>query len=66
VARVEEVVDGKNNGKRPLGIARHRWENDVMKKGKGIKWNILKWLQLFQNSDSWRSVMNTVMNLRIL
>jgi hypothetical protein len=59
-------VDGKNNGKRPLGILRHRWENDVIKKGKGIKWNILKWLQLFQNSDNWRSVVNTVMNLLVL
>jgi hypothetical protein len=36
VARVEEVVDGENKGKRPLGKARHRWENDVIKKRKGI------------------------------
>jgi len=62
VARVEEVVDGENKGKRPLGKTRHRWENDVIKKLKGIKWNILKWLKLFQNSDNWRSVAN----LRVL
>ena len=50
VARVEEVVDGENKGKRPLGKARHRWEN-VLEKRKVIKWNIMKWLKLFQNSD---------------
>jgi hypothetical protein len=36
--------------KEPLGKARHRWENGVIEKRKGINWNILKWLKLFQNS----------------
>ena len=66
MARVEEVVDRENKRKRHLGIVRHRWENDVTRKHEGIKGNILKWLKLFQNSDNWRSVVNSVMNLRIL
>jgi len=32
----------------------------LQKKRKGIKWNILKWLKLLQNSDIWRSVVNRV------
>jgi hypothetical protein len=60
VARVEEVVDGENKGKRLLGKAGHIWENDVIKKRRGIKWIFLKWLQLFQNSDNWWSVVNRV------
>ena len=53
VARVKDVMEGENKGKRPLGKARYRWENDTIKKRKGIKWNIWKWLKLFWNSDIW-------------
>jgi hypothetical protein len=31
-----------------------------------IGWGSVDWIQLAQDRDRWRTVMNTVMNLRVL
>jgi hypothetical protein len=30
-----------------------------------IRWDIMGWIDLAQDSDQWRALVNTVMNLRV-
>jgi hypothetical protein len=63
---VYRVLMGKPEGKRPLGRPRRRWEvgirMDLRETGSGSVY----WIQLAQDRDRWRAVVNTVMNLRVL
>ena len=60
---VHRVLVGKPEGKRPLGRPRHRWED--------IKTNLREvggggdWMELAQDRDRWRALVNTVMNFRV-
>jgi hypothetical protein len=65
----EECVqgfDGKAEGKRPLGRPRRRWENRIRMDLREIGWGSVDWIQLAQDRDRWRAVVNAVMNLRVL
>jgi hypothetical protein len=67
--REEECVqgfDGKATRKEPLGRARHRWEDGMRMVLKEIGCGSVDWIQLAQDRDRWRAVVNTVMNLRVL
>jgi hypothetical protein len=52
-------------GKRPLERPRNRWEDGITVDVREIGWDI-EWIQLAQGGGRWRSVVNTVMNLRVL
>ena len=56
---------GKPGGKRPLGRPRRRWEYnikmDVLEVGNGD----MDWIELAQDRDRWRVVVNAVMYLRV-
>jgi hypothetical protein len=54
----------KSEGKRPLGISSHRWE-DIRMDIKDIGWEGVDWIHLTQDRDQWRAIVNTVMNLRV-
>jgi hypothetical protein len=53
-------------GKPPLGTPRHRWEDGIRMDLREIGWGSVDWIQLAQDRDRWRALMNTVMNLRVL
>ena len=61
---VHRVLVGKPEGKRPLGRPRRRWENnikmDVWEVGGGGDW-----MELAQDWDRCRELVNTVMNFRV-
>ena len=54
---------GKLEGRRPLRRARSRWEDNI--KFKRFDGDI-EWINLTQDKDRWRALVNTVMNLRVL
>jgi hypothetical protein len=59
-----EVFVRKPEGKRPLGKPRRRWEDikmDLQEVGCGDT----DWIELAQDRDRWRSLVNAVMNLRV-
>jgi hypothetical protein len=59
------AVVGKNEGKRPLGRPRRRWEDDIEIDLREIGWGGMDWIDLAQDRDEWRAVVNTVMKLRV-
>jgi len=61
---VHRVLVGKPVGKRPLGRPRRRWEDNI----KMDLWEVGgggDWMELAQDRDRWRALVNTVMNLRV-
>ena len=58
------VLLGKLEGKRPLGRPRLRWVDirmDLQEVGCGY----VDWIGLAQDSDRWRTLVSTVMNIRV-
>ena len=60
---VYRVLVGKPEGKRPLGRPRRRWEDNNINSGCGMWEN--GWIELVQDRDRWRALVNAVMNLRV-
>jgi hypothetical protein len=60
-----KILMGKPEGKRPLGICRRRWENNINRDRSEIRWGGMDWIDLAQNKDQWRALLNTVMKLRV-
>jgi hypothetical protein len=71
VARMREtrnayrILVGKPEGKRPLGRPRRRWMDNIKMDLKKIGWDGRDWIELAQDRDQWRALVNTVMNLRV-
>jgi hypothetical protein len=63
---VYKVLVGKPEGRRPLRRPRRRWEGGIKMDLREMGWGSGEWIQLAQDRDQWRALMNTVMNLRIL
>jgi hypothetical protein len=59
------ILVGKPEGKRPQGRPRHRWEDNIMTDLREIEWGGMDWIDLTQDRDQWRALVNTVMNLRV-
>jgi hypothetical protein len=56
---------GNPAGKSPLGKPRHKWVNSIKMDLKEIGWEGMDWINLAQDRDQWRSLVNAVMNLRV-
>ena len=59
---VHRVLVGKPEGKRPLGIPRRRWEDNIKIDLQEMIWRGMDWIDLAQVGDNWRPVVNAVMN----
>jgi hypothetical protein len=57
---------GKPEGKRPLEKPRSRWEDGIRMDLIEIAWGSVEWMQLAQDRDRWRDLVDMVMNLRVL
>jgi hypothetical protein len=51
--------------KRPLERPRHRWVDNNKVDLRQIGWDGMDWIELAQDRDQWRVLVNTVMNLRV-
>ena len=61
---VYRVVVGKSEGKRPLGRTRRRWEDNIKMNLQEVGCGGVDWIELAQDRDRWRALVNAVMNLR--
>jgi hypothetical protein len=61
------ILVGKPERKRPLGKHRRtcRWEDNIRMDLRDIGWGGMDWIDLAQDRNQWRAVVNTVMNLRV-
>jgi hypothetical protein len=59
------ILVGKSEGKRPLGRPRRRWVDNIKMDLRDIGWDGMDWIDLAQNRDHWRVLVNTVTNLRV-
>jgi late competence protein required for DNA uptake (superfamily II DNA/RNA helicase) len=60
---VYRVLVGKPEGTRPLGRPRHRWENNIRKNLQEVGLKVMDWIELAQDKDRWRALVNAEMNL---
>jgi len=55
----------KPEGMRPLGRPRRRWEDNIKMDLQEVECGGVDWIELAQDRDSWRTIVNAVMNLRV-
>jgi hypothetical protein len=58
------ILVGRPEGRRPLGRPRRRWEDNIKMDVQDVGWGV-DWIELAQDRDRWRAVVNAVMNLRV-
>jgi hypothetical protein len=62
---VYRVLAGKPEGKRPFGRPRRRWDDNT----RADLWEVgcggMDWIEMAQDRDMWRALVNAVMNLRV-
>jgi len=63
--RVYRVLLGKPEGKRPLGRPRRRWEDNIKMDLYEVGCGGVDWIDMAQDRDRWRALVNAVMNLRV-
>jgi hypothetical protein len=59
------ILVGKPEGKRPLGRPRHRWMDNMKMDLREVGWDVVCWIDMAQDGDQWRSLVNTILNLRV-
>jgi len=54
---------GKHEGKRLLGRPRRRWEDNIKMDLQEVGCGGIDWMDLAQDRDRWRGILNAIMNL---
>jgi hypothetical protein len=62
---VYRVLVGKSKGKRPLWRPRCRWDDNIKMGSQEVGYGGMDWIELVQDRDRWRLLVNAVMNLRV-
>jgi hypothetical protein len=71
VARIGEkrnlyrLLVGIPQRKRPLRRQRYRWVDNIKMDLREIEWGGMDWIDLAQDSDHWRALVNSAMNLLV-
>jgi hypothetical protein len=55
----------KPEGTRPLGRPRRRWLDNIKTDLREIEWDVMDLIDLAQERNQWRALVNTVMDLRL-
>jgi hypothetical protein len=50
---------------KPQGRPRCRWVDNIRMDLREIGWDGMDWIDLAQDRDQWRALVNTVINLRV-
>ena len=62
---VYRVLEGKPEGKSPLGRPRLGWEDNIKMDHQELGCGGMDWIELAQDRVRWRAFLNAVMNLRV-
>jgi hypothetical protein len=56
---------GKPEGNRPLGRLSSRWKNNVRMDLREVGWGGMEWIDLALIRNTWRALVNAIMNFRV-
>jgi hypothetical protein len=59
------ILVRKPKGRRPLGRPRCRWMDNIKMDLREIGWSGMDWINLAQDRNQWRALVNSVMNLQV-
>jgi hypothetical protein len=59
------VLVRKPERTRPLGRPRSRWEDNIKKDLQEVGCGGMYWIDLAQDTDRWRALVNAIMNFRV-
>jgi hypothetical protein len=59
------LLVGNPEGKRPLGRPRRRWVDNIRMDIVKVRWGDVDWIDLAQDRNRWRGLVNSVLNLRV-
>jgi hypothetical protein len=59
------ILVGKSEGKRPLGRPKRRWVDNIKIDLRDKGWDGMDSIDLAQNRDQWRALVNKIMNFRV-
>jgi len=62
---VHRVLVGKPERKRPLGRPRRRWEDNIKMDLREVGCGGEDWMELAQDRDRWRALVNMVMKFQV-
>ena len=62
---VYRVLMGKPEGKKPLGIPRRRWEDNIKMDLQEVGCGGVDWIELAEDRDRWRALLTAVLKLRV-
>jgi hypothetical protein len=52
-------------GKRPMGRPRRRWEDNIKMDLQEVGCGGMDWIEVAQDRNRWRALVNAVMNIRV-
>ena len=58
-----QILVGKPQGRTSLGRPRRKWEDNIKMYLQKVEQGNMEWIDLAQDRDRWRSLVNAVMNL---
>jgi hypothetical protein len=59
------ILVGNLEEKRPLGRPIRRWVDSIKIDLREIEWDDVDWIDMAQDRDQWRTLVNTILNLRV-
>jgi len=59
------VLVGKTEGKGQLGRPRRRWMDNIKIALQEVGYGGMDWIELAEDRDRWRALVNAVMNLQV-
>jgi hypothetical protein len=60
------ILVGRPEGRRPRGRPRRRWEDKIKMDLREVGWGGgMNWIELAQDRDRWRALVNAIMNLQV-
>jgi hypothetical protein len=59
------VLEGKSEGKKPLGTPRRRWDDNIKMDLQEVGCWVMDWIGLAQDWYRWQTLLKAVMNLRV-